>query len=220
MTLKVERYVLEPFASNLYVVKEEVTREVLVIDPGRLLPFLVQELAGEWYVKALVATHGHFDHVLEAGEYTTLFRQGLWLHQADWPLVEHMPEQLSLFGMRAMEPEVYPNLIALTENHRFRVGGMEFLVLHTPGHSPGSVVLWSPREKVAFTGDLLFRESIGRTDLPGSDPVAMRASLEVLFSLLPDETRVYPGHGPETTIAHEKQFNPFLKDLLIPDGGA
>lgn len=218
--MRVERHVLEPFASNLYVVTEEASREVLVIDPGRFLPQVAETLVeGQFRIKALVATHGHFDHVLEAGEYTTLFRQGLWLHQSDWPFVENMREQLALFGMSHLEPVVYPNLNALTENHKFRLGGVELLVIHTPGHSPGSVVLWNPKEKVAFTGDLIFRESIGRTDLPGSDPAAMRSSLEVLFSLLPDDTRLFPGHGPETTVAHEKQHNPFLKDLLIPGGG-
>ncbi len=217
--MRVETHVLEPFASNLYVVVEEASREALIVDPGRFLSSLVERLVREAYrVKALVATHGHFDHVLEAGEYTTFFRQGLWLHQNDWPLVENMRTQLELFGMTDLEPLVYPNLTALTESHKFRIGGVEFLVLHTPGHSPGSVVLWSPGEKIAFTGDLLFRESIGRTDLPGGDPAAMRASLEVLFSMLPDETRIFPGHGPETTVAHEKQHNPFLRDLLIPGG--
>ncbi len=217
--MRVETHVLEPFASNLYVVKEEASREALIVDPGRFLSTVVEHLIHERFqVKALVATHGHFDHVLEAGEYTAFFRQGLWLHQGDWPMVENMRRQLELFGMPDLEPVVYPNLTALTESHKFRVGGVEFLVLHTPGHSPGSVVLWSPKEKIAFTGDLLFRESIGRTDLPGSDPSAMRSSLEVLFSLLPDETRIFPGHGPETTVAHEKQHNPFLKDLLIPGG--
>jgi len=217
--VRVETHVLEPFASNLYVVKEEASREALIVDPGRFLPSLVQNLVeSRFRVKALVATHGHFDHVLEAGEYTTFFRQGLWLHPNDWPLVENMRAQLKFFGMEDLEPVVYPNLIALSENHKFRLGEAEFLVLHTPGHSPGSVVLWSPKEKIAFTGDLLFRESIGRTDLPGSNPATMRASLEVLFSILPEETRIFPGHGPETTVAHEKQRNPFLKDLLILGG--
>ncbi len=217
--MEILRYTLEPFASNFYVLREEASREVLLVDPGRFLPEVARELVeGGWKVRAIVATHGHFDHVLEAGEYTTLFRQGLWLHQGDWPLVQRLREQLSWFGMEDMEPVVYPNLNALTENQKFRVGGVEFLVIHTPGHSPGSVVVWSPKEKVAFTGDLLFRESIGRTDLPGGDPAAMRASLEVVFSMLPDETRILPGHGPQTTVAHEKQHNPFLRDLAIPGG--
>lgn len=217
--MHIQRYTIEPFASNFYVIREEASREAILVDPGGFLPDVVEELGRDgWQVRALIATHGHFDHILEAGEYTTFFRQGLWLHQEDWPFVHNLREQLGWFGLEDLEPAVYPNLNALTENQKFILGDTEFLVIHTPGHSPGSVVIWSPKEKIAFSGDLLFRGSIGRTDLPGGDPTAIQASLEVVFSMWPDDTQIFPGHGPETTAGEEKKHNPFLKNLSIPRG--
>lgn len=195
--------------TNCYLVACEETREAIIIDPGddaeQILEF-VEELEVE--VQLIVLTHFHFDHVLAAGAVRSRTQAPLAIHRSEAAYLANPP---SLF--RFFAPNVPRDLVAgrlLRDGDHLAVGRMDGIVLHTPGHSPGGISLWLPDEGVVFCGDTLFREGMGRTDFPGArQQTLVRSIRERLFSL-PDETVVYPGHGPQTTIGHERRHNPWV----------
>lgn len=199
-----------PLACNCYVVGDEATRHVLVIDPGgdadELAAFITQE---ELVVTALVATHAHFDHIIAAERLRALTGAPFMLHDADRPLLDWMQESGRLFlGVELPPPPEVDT--AATEGQRLVAGSLELEVVHTPGHSPGSISLVS--SEAVFSGDTLFAGSIGRTDLPGGDMRALVGAVRSKLFTLDDSLPVYPGHGPETTLAAERAHNPFVGD--------
>lgn len=195
------------FVQNCYLVLDEATRECAVIDPGEGAGLILHKL-GELEARptAIWLTHGHLDHVLGVPRLTAETGAPVWLHPADRPLYDRVPEQAAWFGLQA-DPLPPPDR-AYGAGDTVRVGAIELAVRHTPGHSPGSVCLVGPG--VVFGGDVLFAGSIGRTDLPGGDYDMLIKSIERELLVLPDDTIVYSGHGPETTVGHERRSNPFL----------
>jgi glyoxylase-like metal-dependent hydrolase (beta-lactamase superfamily II) len=155
---------------------------------------------------AIWLTHAHLDHVLGVPRLKAETGAPVWLHTADRPLYDHVPEQAAFYGLEA-EPLPPPDR-EFRAGDTVRLGGIEFTVRHTPGHSPGSVSLVGPG--AVFGGDVLFAGSIGRSDLPGGDYDTLIKSIERELLVLPDQTIVYSGHGPETTVGHERRANPFL----------
>lgn len=197
------------FAENCYLVLDERSGDAAVIDPGEEAGLILHKLAAaEGRAVGIWITHAHVDHVLGVARVKAATGAPVSLHPADRLLYDHVPDQALAFGMAA-EPLPAPDR-ALAGGDMLRVGALAFRVRPAPGHSPGSVVFEG--EGVAFSGDVLFQDSIGRTDLPGGDFDTLIRSIERELLALPDSTIVYPGHGPETTVGRERHSNPFLSD--------
>lgn len=216
----VQRFVLTPFQQNTRIVACEETRKAICIDPGEESQELVEFIEGEELnLQAIALTHGHLDHV---GGTAALHKQfpgaEIILHQGDESLYYGLPQQPLLMGIQPQQLAAlgfdYEDPPKLTRNwidgEIYEVGNLRFKVLHCPGHTPGHVVLAEETEKVVFVGDCLFLGSIGRTDLPGGSSEALMDSIESKIVALGDEFKVYSGHGPETTVGHERTTNPFL----------
>jgi hydroxyacylglutathione hydrolase len=205
-----------PFEKNGFVLGCEETGEGVVIDPGDEVQSLLDVVrAHDLKVTAILLTHGHVDHVSGVAKAKRELGVPVYLHRGDLPLYENAVAFGQFFGLSIEAPP--PVDIFYDAGHEMLTfGGYEIHVHHTPGHCPGGVCLQvGPRGtagKQLFVGDTLFAGSIGRTDLPGGDyPTLMRSIKTVLFSF-GDAAEVYPGHGPKTTIGHERTTNPFLKD--------
>jgi hydroxyacylglutathione hydrolase len=202
-----------PILTNCYVVGDEMSEEGAIIDPGGGAQKILDEV---WRlglaIKYVIDTHGHFDHTLANGEVMAALKATqetpplLAIHSADAPLLS-AGGGAAWFGVRA-DPSP-PADLELKEGDVLTLGEIELEVWHTPGHSPGSVSLVCSAEGVVFDGDVLFNVGIGRTDLPGGDYQTLMASIRRLLAL-PDETKVYSGHGPATTIGRERCGNPWL----------
>lgn len=208
--LTVRTFVLGPLQSNCYVVasQESASREAVLVDPGYtdLDPVFDYVAASGLRVTAIWCTHAHADHVAGADVARERLRVNVWLHEADLPLWQNAHVSAKQWFGQAMAPLADPDAY-WQEGTSVRVGDEDFTIWHTPGHTPGGVCIIG--QEVAFTGDTLFAGTIGRTDLPYSDPEAMMDSLRKLLTL-PDELRIYPGHMRPTTMADERRTNPFF----------
>lgn len=197
-----------PLACNCYVVGDPATRAAIVIDPGgdaAELTRAIDELRVD--VKAVVATHAHFDHLIAADAVREHTGAPVYLHDSDRPLLDWFQASGMMFlGMELPPPPDIDS--SLQEGGRLVAGAAELVVVHTPGHSPGSISLLG--DGVVFSGDTLFADSIGRSDLPGGDTETLLSSIRDKLFDVADDTPVYPGHGPPTTIGREKRFNPFV----------
>lgn len=214
MALRFENWTGGPLSNNIYLFWDDAKGDAVLIDPSieseparRKLDDL--ERAGV-HLRAIWNTHGHFDHVYDNARWKAEYSVPLLMHGADRFLLEHLREQAIWFGLEA--PEVVQPDIDLTAVAELNIGDSVVRVLHTPGHSPGSVSFWFPAEKLCVSGDVLFRGSVGRTDLPGCSEEALLQSLRTLAAL-PLETRILPGHGPGTTIGEELASNPHYLNL-------
>jgi hydroxyacylglutathione hydrolase len=205
-----------PFQENAYLLVDDRAGRAVLIDPGEDADRLLAELDRSGAaLDAIWLTHGHLDHV---GAIAAIRRAHpdvpIYLHPEDEPLYRAVEAQAAAYGV-AMDPPP-PTDHALADGDRLTLGGLAFEVMHAPGHAPGLCVIHG--HGVAFVGDLLFAGSIGRTDLPLSDPSRMAASLRRVASL-PADTVVYAGHGPATTIGEELAENPFLNGMARVLGG-
>ena len=205
--MRIAGFAAGPFQTNCYVVAHG--DRAFVIDPGLGAHEAVSQMAQEQglTVEAVVLTHGHIDHIRDAAA----FGLETFIHPADAFMLlrgEGVSEQArQLYDASAMPP--IDNPTPLEDGQALQVAGVELRVVHAPGHSPGCVMLVA--NDVVFSGDVLFRGSIGRTDLPDSDPEQMRQSLRDPVWDLSDELQVLPGHGPATTVAQERATNPYLR---------
>jgi glyoxylase-like metal-dependent hydrolase (beta-lactamase superfamily II) len=193
-------------ATNCYVIERQ--GEAIIVDPGdepeRILRF-IKDINTE--PSAIVATHAHFDHVLGVDHLSRVLRIPFLLHREDLPILESMQNRARQFaGIEVPKPPKVDGF--LEDGEDLSLGSQTIRVLHTPGHSPGSISLHS--DGYVMTGDALFNQSIGRTDLPGGDFDTLIRSIKEKLFMLNDETIVYPGHGPETSISDEKLANPFV----------
>lgn len=197
-----------PLACNCYVVGDPATKEAIVIDPGDDAEILAEEIAAqELTVTAIIATHAHFDHIVGAGRLRELTGAPFHLNDEDKPLLSWMQESGRMFlGVDLPPPPEVDTSVA--EGDRLTAGDVLLEVLHTPGHSPGSISLVA--DSAIFSGDTLFAGSIGRSDLPGGDTDQLLYAIRSKLFRLDDSLPVYPGHGPATTLEREKVSNPFV----------
>ena len=197
---------------NCSVFGDEQTREALVIDPGDNVPEIVAILERHGLkLKMIVITHAHIDHIGGAQKLKAATGAPVLMNSNDSELYAHIDVQAMWLGMD--DPEVVEIDSSMADGDTLRVGSVEFSVLHTPGHTRGSVSLWIPAEKKVAAGDTLFRDSIGRTDLPGGDSRQILVSIREKLLPLPEDSIVIPGHGEATTIGREKELNYFLQGL-------
>ena len=214
MSLRVQTFETGPLATNAYLLTDDDSGEAIVIDPS-IGGDAVLDSARAWQknggrLLAIWATHGHFDHIYDGARWKDEFSIPLLAHRADEFWFERLREQSLWLGLPPPAP-VHPDAW-LEDGQVLNIGEHRARVLHVPGHSPGSVAFWWESQNWCVSGDVLFQDSVGRTDLPGCSLDALRASLRVLLAL-PGATRILPGHGPATTVALEKANNPFCLDL-------
>jgi hydroxyacylglutathione hydrolase len=208
--LEVRGVVVGLFQENCWIIGSRRRGEALVVDPGDE-PDEILALARDMGVRItrVVASHAHLDHIMAVRAVVDASGAPFLLHRSDVPIARDMPgSALRLLGQDvppAPEPSAYPS-----DGDDLEVAGVTLRVIHTPGHTPGSLCLYAPEAGLLFSGDTLFRESIGRTDLPGGDTQQILRSIGERLLTLPDDTRVLPGHMQETTIGHERVHNPFV----------
>jgi glyoxylase-like metal-dependent hydrolase (beta-lactamase superfamily II) len=197
---------------NCSIFGDEQTREAIVIDPGDEIGKITAVLdKHQLKVKAIMITHGHIDHVAGAAKLRTLTGAPVYMNNKDEEQLDLLARQAEWLGMDT--PERTEVDTAAGDDTVLQLGTSEFIVMETPGHTRGSMSVWIPDENKVIAGDTLFRDSIGRTDLPGGNTRQILSSIKARLFELPDETVVFPGHGPTTTIGREKERNPFLQDL-------
>ena len=200
--------VVGPLASNCYIVGSEASKEGMIIDPGDEAEVIlrnVKDLGLE--IRSIVLTHGHIDHIGALKEVKEATGAKVAIHTDE---AKSLQEQ-SLSTMLGLSyPTPLPADRLLKDGDSINIGDLHFLVLHTPGHSPGCICLLG--QGVLFSGDTLFNYGIGRADLPGSNYSQLMNSIHTKLMTLPDNTTVYPGHGPDTTIGAERNGNPFLQN--------
>jgi len=196
---------------NCSIFGDEQTREAIVIDPGDDIGQILELLARHALkVKAIVITHAHIDHIGGAAQLKRATEAPVYMNLNDAALQKMLEVQAAWLGMAP--PESVEIDAPLNDGAKLLLGAAEFHVLHTPGHTPGSISLFIPSERKVVAGDTLFLGSIGRTDLPGGDGRQILRSIHDRLLPLPDETTVIPGHGAITSIGREKQFNFFLQE--------
>ncbi|MBI4303985.1 MAG: MBL fold metallo-hydrolase [Chloroflexi bacterium] len=203
----IETLEVGPFASNCYIVGDKTSKAGMIIDPGaeaRRIEKRIKDLKLE--VKSIVLTHGHMDHFGAAREVKQATGAQLAVHADDAESLRVSYVDASLPFSRVVPPEADR---LLKGGDSFDIGSHHFLVIHTPGHTPGGICLFG--EGVVFCGDTLFNFGIGRTDLGDGSYSQLMNSIVTKLMILPDETVVYPGHGPQTTIGTERRQNPFLR---------
>jgi glyoxylase-like metal-dependent hydrolase (beta-lactamase superfamily II) len=195
---------------NCTLLGDETTGEAMVIDPGDNIPQILSRLAKHGLtLKQIVITHAHIDHVGGALKLKQQTGAPILLNQQDLPLLEMMDMQAGWLGVQT--PEVAPPDASAEDHLVVGLGNYPAQVLHTPGHTPGSICLHFAPQKLLIAGDTLFAGSIGRTDLPGGDFKTIIRSIRDRLLPLPEDTRVIPGHGSVTTIGEERESNPFLQ---------
>lgn len=210
--VRVEKFVVNPLGENSFVISDE-TKECIFIDPGFYFDDEYEEIRvylENQHLKPvkIINTHCHFDHLMGVEFVREKYQVPFYVHADDAIWIERAVEQAKTFGFE-MNP-VSPANKFITGNDIIKFGNTEFKIIHVPGHSPGHVVFYSEQNKILMAGDVLFYGSIGRTDLPGGNYQTLISGIEEKLLVLPDDTRVYCGHGPETTIGFEKRNNPFL----------
>lgn len=204
----IKQLTVGPFQANCYVVGCENTKEGVVIDPGDEADTILQTV--QYFglnIKYVLLTHAHYDHIVASKAVCEATKAPLALHKDDLPLLKAGGGG-PMFGF-PMPPYKEPDMW-LAEGDKISFGKHTFEVFFTPGHAPGHVIFYDETANVTFDGDVLFAGSIGRTDLPGGDFNTLMNSIKQKMLVMPDETVVYSGHGPKTTIGEERKSNPFL----------
>lgn len=206
-----ERLVVGPLGVNCYILGDDATREAFVIDPGGNARDILNALERhQLKVSAIVNTHAHFDHVVALDEIRTATGAPFMIHVEEADTLARAQASAALFGLAIPPPKPADRL--LRDGDELSAGKISLKVLHTPGHTPGGICLLDGKN--LFAGDTLFQGSIGRTDFPGGDYGTLMRSIRDRLLPLPDDTVVYPGHGPSTTLREEKTLNPFLRPLM------
>ena len=212
--IKVEKFVFSPFSENTYVIWDDETKETIIVDPGcfdeseenNLSEFISKN---ELKIAYLINTHCHIDHIFGCAFIKENYNPVFLAPEKDLPLLQNAVKQAEMFGVEIKtppQPDQY-----LSEDLVLSLNQSEIKFIFTPGHTPGEFCLYLKNEKILISGDVLFKEGIGRTDLWGGNYDTLINSVNTKLLLLPSDVKVYPGHGEETTIGYEKVHNPFLK---------
>lgn len=201
MSVRIEWAVVGPVFTNCYLIYDDSTKEAILIDPGLDSERVLDRIEEEGLeLKLILNTHGHFDHVACNGFFKRETGAGIAIHEDDVEILKSVPEQATWFGVTA-PPSPQPDVI-LKEGDSIEIGEIKLEVIHTPGHTPGGICLLG--DGFLFSGDTLFRGSMGRTDLPGGSLEELIRSIKTKLFVLPDDTLVYPGHGDMTSIGEER----------------
>ena len=205
-----EKITVSPILENCYIIGDEVTKQGIIIDPGDEADRILRRVdALGLRIDKIVNTHAHVDHVCAVQAVKEALGAKFYLHPAETMHLPRLLESAAMFGISdARVPEVD---VALNDGDVIAFGSHELKVVNTPGHTPGHCILIVGED--VFCGDLIFAGSIGRTDFPGGDYPTILASLESAILTLRGESRLHPGHGPSTTVAVEREYNPFLRGL-------
>lgn len=212
MSIDIEKFEVGPFAENSYLLTKK--DQSILIDPG-----FSNKKEFNWFHSALarknssltavLLTHAHIDHVLGLPSVLNKFEVDVYLNHTDLNPWNHISEQALMFGLKADNLSFTPK--NLPEQNEFILGSFKMKLLYTPGHAPDHISIYFEEEKILIAGDTLFKRSIGRTDLYKGDMELLSRSIREKIYTLPENTVIYPGHGPETTVSEEKRFNPFVK---------
>lgn len=213
MTIKIKILTLGIASTNCYIIGDTGTNEALVIDPVDHAPLLVKAAQDNgWEIKLILATHGHFDHVLASKELKDLTGAPFYIHQNAPFWLDKMPDQGLMFTGQPFPEAAKPDRYLTDGPEKITLGAITLETRFTPGHSPDHLSYYMPDRKLVFSGDCLFASSIGRTDLPGCDHETLMRSIYDQLLPLGDDVHVLPGHMQTTTIGHERQHNPFLTE--------
>ena len=212
--ITIQRFTFNPFQENTYLLFDE-TKECIIIDSGcyeRAEQDLLRTFVNENELKPvkLINTHCHIDHVLGNKFVADTWNLGLEMHVLDLPLLHSVKDYSTAYGFDHYDESPEPTIF-LKEGEQVHFGNSRLDILFTPGHAPGHITLHSPEQKFVISGDVLFQMSIGRTDLPGGDHKTLINSIKTVLTPLAEDTQVFCGHGPSTSIGFEKVNNPFLK---------
>lgn len=212
--LFVEKFTFNEFEQNTYIIYDDETKEAIVIDPGNSNAFEDDEL--ERFIRErnlkltkIFNTHGHIDHIFGISFLKNHFNPDFYFPSPDLPLLLNVKIQSEMIGIPA--PKIIQPDFDLYEFSSLKLNNFEIEIIKTPGHSPGGVCFYIKDLKAIFTGDTIFFESIGRTDLWGGDSEKLLNSIRTKIFTLDDDVEIFPGHGPSTTVGHEKKYNPFFK---------
>jgi len=220
----IDVFTVPPFGENTYVVGDADAGEAVVVDPGGRADDVVRVARRRGVeIRIIVNTHAHVDHVAGVADLQARTGAPFWIHPDAVPMLQASPLQAAMFGLPPFDPPVADAF--LTAGQVIEVGGLALAVRETPGHAPGHVTLVGPavdldgrRAPFALCGDVIFMGSIGRTDLPGGDYETLMQSIAREILSLPDDTVLYCGHGPATTVGRERRTNPFVADWTAARG--
>lgn len=210
--IAVHSFTFNPLQENTYILYNQ-HRQCIIIDPGCFFANEQQELKDfidkhQFHPVKLINTHCHLDHVFGNRFVAETYQLPLCIHESELPVLEHAPVSGLMYSMPF--DNYVGDFIFLKEGDEIEFGDEKLKVLHTPGHSPGSISLYAEDSFFIISGDVLFKNSVGRTDLPGGDMNTLFTSIRTKLFTLPNDTTVYSGHGPETSIGEEKRNNPFV----------
>ncbi|MEM1525911.1 MAG: MBL fold metallo-hydrolase [Ignisphaera sp.] len=208
-------FVLGVVNTNTYIVYDENSLDAYIVDPGDESQEVLNYINERGLrVKAVIATHGHFDHILGVDYFRDKLGAEFYMHRGDVIVARDSIEWLAKRGLKKRTPPKPDKLIEGDAD--LKLGSLDVKLIHTPGHTPGSICIYLCNAKILFSGDTIFYESVGRTDLPGGSDIELMKSLRKIFTSLPIETIVYPGHGSATTLKHELTANALVKLALQP----
>ncbi|MGH2523914.1 MAG: MBL fold metallo-hydrolase [Anaerolineales bacterium] len=210
MPIRILQLPLGPIQTNCFIAGDDDTNDAVVIDPGWDAPQVLNALdARRWQLRYVLLTHAHFDHIGAVADVVEATGALLAIHPLELPLLRHLGGAKEL-GFH-LPPCPAPDVL-LEPGQIVEAGPMRLATLFVPGHTVGHVAFHEPRARVVFSGDVLFKDGIGRTDFPGGDYATLMHSIRAVLLALPDDTTVCPGHGPITTIGEERRGNPFLAE--------
>lgn len=207
--MKIEKFVLGALQTNSYLILNEDTKEVVIVDPAICPDYVLSHVKSKGYIpKAILLTHGHFDHVMGIEGWVSNYEIPVYLHEDEKEVLANPKLNLSVMMGKYY---AYDKVQTLKDGEVLELAGFSFKVIHTPGHTKGGCCYYEEREGVLISGDTLFQASVGRSDFPtGSMSTLVKSIKERLF-VLPEDVMVYPGHNNLTCIADEKKYNPFVK---------
>lgn len=207
--MRMSRLVVGPVSTNCYIISNEETKEAFIIDPGEEAERIEQKLQEEQLeLKAILLTHGHFDHMMAVNELLEKHRVEVYIGENELELLGDPYQNCS--GSMLNRPYIAKAHKTLRDNDILELAGMTIKVLYTPGHTSGGVCYYLETENVLFSGDTVFCQSVGRSDLPTGNGRVLQESIRKKIVPLPEDMQIFPGHGDSTILSYEKQYNPYF----------